>query len=58
MDQWDVILVIAGGYVAVTALVRLMRAHRERMLADVRREVQRGGKTPNPDPQPGAGKPA
>jgi len=40
MDGWDLTLLLVAGYVAVTALVRLMARRREQMMADFRREVK------------------
>lgn len=39
MDGWDVALLVAAGYVAVMALVRLMIRRRDQMLETFRREV-------------------
>lgn len=35
MDVWDWVLLAAGGYVAVTALVRLMRRRRDQVLGEL-----------------------
>ena len=42
MDGWDFVLLVAAGYVAVTALVRLMLRRRNQMLDELRRQVGRG----------------
>jgi hypothetical protein len=39
MDGWDVALLVAAGYVAVSALVRLTLRRREQMLHELRRQV-------------------
>ena len=36
MDGWDVALLVLAAYVAVAALVRMMMAHRDGLLAQVR----------------------
>jgi hypothetical protein len=41
MDGWDVALWIVAAYLAVTALIRLMLAYRDKVLADFRAEIQR-----------------
>jgi hypothetical protein len=41
MDGWDIALLVAAGYVAVSALVRLMRHRRDQMLGELRRQVGR-----------------
>jgi len=40
MDGWDVTLLVAAGYIAVTALVRLMLHRRAQVLKDLRRQVE------------------
>jgi hypothetical protein len=39
MDNWDVTLMIVAGYLAVVALVRLMRRHRDGLLEEMRRQI-------------------
>ena len=39
MDGWDLALLVVAGYVATTALVRLMIRRRDRMLAEFRRRM-------------------
>jgi hypothetical protein len=39
MDGWDLALLVVAGYVATTALVRLMIRRRDRMLADFGRRM-------------------
>jgi hypothetical protein len=39
MDGWDVALLAVAGYVAVSALVRLMLARRDRLLAEFRAQM-------------------
>ena len=39
LDGWDVALLVVAGYVAVTALARLMLRRRDQVLADLHRQV-------------------
>jgi len=39
MDGWDVALLVAAGYVAATALVRLMTRRRDQLLDEFHREM-------------------
>ena len=39
MDVWDIILLCAFAYVAVTALVRLMRVYRDQEVARLEEQV-------------------
>ncbi|HUT13907.1 MAG TPA: hypothetical protein VMY42_25685 [Thermoguttaceae bacterium] len=39
MDGWDVALLVAAGYVAATALVRLMTRRRDQLLDEFHREL-------------------
>ena len=41
MDGWDVALLVAAGYLAVTALVRLMIRRRDQLVEHFRRDVKR-----------------
>ena len=41
MDGWDVALLVAAGYLAVTALVRLMIRRRDQLVAHFRRDVEK-----------------
>ena len=41
MDAWNVAILAAAGYVAVTALVRLMIRRRNQILEQFRREVDK-----------------
>jgi hypothetical protein len=41
MDGWSLALLVAGGYVAITALVRLMVRRRNQLMDQFREEVQR-----------------
>jgi len=41
MDGWEFALLAAAGYMAVTALVRLMIRHRDHILAELRRDVEK-----------------
>lgn len=40
MNRWDVVLLVIAGYVAVTALVRLMIRRRDQLLDEVRHGVK------------------
>ena len=40
MDGWSVGLLAVAGYVAVTALVRLMIRHRNQVVAEVQRQLR------------------
>jgi hypothetical protein len=50
MSRADVILLTVAAYVAVMTLVRLMKARREALVADVQRQVdaRRASKRSNP----------
>ncbi len=39
MDRWDIVIIAAAGYVAVTTLVRLMAARRNQLVDQVRKQV-------------------
>jgi uncharacterized membrane protein YqjE len=39
MDRWDIVLLIIGALVAVGSLVRLMRARRDQLVGQVRRQL-------------------
>ncbi len=40
MDRWDVFIILAAGYVAVMALVRLMARRRNQVLEQVREQIE------------------
>ena len=40
MNAWDVALLVAAGYVAATALVRLMIRRRDQMLGEFRKRMK------------------
>ncbi len=40
MEGWDLALLVAAAYVAVTALVRLMLKRREQLVAQFRDEIK------------------
>jgi len=40
MEGWDLALLFVAGYVAVTALVRLMLRRRAQMYDDLRRQIE------------------
>jgi hypothetical protein len=41
MEGWDVALLVAAAYVAVSALVRLMLRRRDQVLHELRRQAER-----------------
>jgi len=41
MEVWDVVLLVAAGYVALTTLVRLMLRRRDERVGRFRKEVER-----------------
>jgi hypothetical protein len=41
MDQIDMLLIAAAGYVAVVSLVRLMAARRDQLVRQLRAEMER-----------------
>lgn len=40
MEGWEIALLVAAGYVAVSSLVRLMRERRDVLTADMRRQIE------------------
>lgn len=40
MDHWEIGLLAAAGYIAVTSLVRLMIRHRDQMLGEFRQKLE------------------
>ena len=40
MEGWEIALLAAAGYVAVSALVRLMLTRRDRLVADLRTQAE------------------
>ncbi len=40
MDRWDIMIIAGAGYVAVTALVRLMVARRNHLVDQVRQQIE------------------
>jgi len=42
MDRWDVVLLVVAGYVAITALIRLMIRRRDQLLDELRRHFKKG----------------
>lgn len=40
MDRWEVVLLIVGAFVAVRSLVRLMRARRDLLVAQVQGQIE------------------
>jgi hypothetical protein len=41
MDQIDIMMITAAGYVAVVSLVRLMAARRDQVVRQLRAEIER-----------------
>ena len=41
MDRWDVVLLVVAGYVAITALVRLMIRRRDQLLDELRQHFKK-----------------
>lgn len=39
MDRWDVIIVLAAGYVAIMSLVRMMARRRNQVVDHVREQI-------------------
>lgn len=44
MDRWEVVLLIVGAFVAVRSLVRLMRARRDLLVAQVQAQIEQNKK--------------
>lgn len=40
MDGWDIALLVAASYVAVSSLVRLMRQRRDELSVEMRRQLE------------------
>ncbi len=40
MDGWDIALLAAAGYVAVVAMVRLMRNRRDELISELRQQAE------------------
>lgn len=40
MDHWEIVLLAAAAYIAVTSLVRLMIRRRDQMLGEFREQMQ------------------
>jgi hypothetical protein len=53
MDRWDVIIILAAGYVAVTTLVRLMARRRNQTLEQIQGQIsEQQGKKKKKNDQP------
>ena len=39
MDRWDVLIILAAGYVAIMALVRMMAGRRNQVVNHVREQI-------------------
>ena len=51
MDRWDVVLLVVAGYVAITALVRLMIRRRDQLLDELRQHFKKSKKRKEADRQ-------
>ena len=40
MDRWDLLIIFGAGYFAVTSLVRLMAIRRNRLVQQVRQQIE------------------
>lgn len=40
MDRWDVLIILAAGYVAVMVLVRLMASRRNQVIDQIREQAE------------------
>ncbi len=40
MDRWDMLIIFGAGYFAVTSLVRLMAIRRNRLVQQVRQQIE------------------
>lgn len=55
MLDWDMVLVVIAGYLAVTSLTKLLQSHRHRVLRELQRQVeieQRQQESQRADPEP------
>ena len=41
MNRWDVVLLVVAGYVAITALIRLMIRRRDQLLDELRQHFKK-----------------
>jgi hypothetical protein len=55
LDRWDVLVLIAAGYLAVMALVRMMAARRSELVGRIRAQGKRRKPTQKKDNQNDAG---
>lgn len=39
MDRWEIVLLVIGALVAVSSLVRLMRARRDQLMGQFKRQI-------------------
>ncbi len=51
MERWEILLLIVGGLIAVSALLRMMLARRDLLVEQVKSQLQQ--KQPVPQKQPG-----
>lgn len=40
MDHWDIVLLVVAGYLAMVTLSRLMAAHRDRRVSQLRAQIK------------------
>lgn len=51
MDGWDLTLVMVAGYLALTALVRMMIAHRDQIVSQARDDAESARKKRSGTPE-------
>ncbi|MEX0939361.1 MAG: hypothetical protein WDZ59_15970 [Pirellulales bacterium] len=51
IDRWDVVLLAIAGYVAITALARMMVRRRDQMQSQLRDEARRQGRKKSSSPE-------
>ncbi|HUT92398.1 MAG TPA: hypothetical protein VMY37_23080 [Thermoguttaceae bacterium] len=51
MNRWDIVLLVVAGYVAVTALVRLMTRRRDQLLDELRQHFKKSKRRKKPSMQ-------
>jgi hypothetical protein len=51
IDRWDVVLLAIAGYVAITALARMMVRRRDQMQSQLRDEARRQGSKKSSSPE-------
>ena len=51
MEGWDLILLVVVGYLAISLLVRMMLAHRNRVVRQLRQQADRSRSNDSPSKQ-------